>query len=110
MGMVTDPELFLDLSQHIDRQSLRLRVVPCITPGGRVWKRRDASWLLAPEAIMAQGFDPHRVPHLKTFTHRQAKLVSPNMRSIMGFLGGKGIATRIPGLKVVFSCRFPWFL
>ena len=74
MGMVTDPELFLDLSQNIDRQSLHLRVVPCITPGGRVWKRRDASWLLAPEAIMAQGFDPHRVPHLKTFTHRQANV------------------------------------
>ena len=65
-------ESFCDLGQSINRCRLSISdTVPCITPSGRLWKRRAREWLLAPEAMLAQGYDPAYVPCLTDFSHRQ---------------------------------------
>ena len=65
-------ESFVDLGQSINRCRLSVSdTVPCITPSGRLWKRRAREWLLAPEAMLAQGYDPAYVPCLTDFSHRQ---------------------------------------
>ena len=65
-------ESFCDLGQSINRCRLPISdTVPCITPSGRLWKRRAREWLLAPEAMLAQGYDPAYVPCLTDFSHRQ---------------------------------------
>ena len=65
-------ESFVDLGQSINRCRLFLSdTVPCITPSSRLWKRRAREWLLAPEATLAQGYDPAYVPCLTNFSHRQ---------------------------------------
>lgn len=74
MSLVCDKELFLDLSQGINRQRVHGNILPCITPNARIWKRRARAWLLAPEAMRAQGYDEVLAPALKEFTHRQVEL------------------------------------
>ena len=65
-------ESFVDLGQSIHRCRLSVSdTVPCITPSSRLWKRRARGWLLAPEAMLAQGYDPAYVPCLTNFSHRQ---------------------------------------
>ena len=64
-------ESFVDLGQSIHRCRLSVSdTVPCITPSSRLWKRRAREWLLAPEAMLAQGYDPAYVPCLTNFSHR----------------------------------------
>ena len=72
MDAVHYEDMFLDLSQslHRCRASCSERV-PCITPQSRLWKRRAKEWLLAPEAMLAQGLDSGYVRHLKMFSRRQ---------------------------------------
>ena len=62
----------VDLGQNLGRQSTRHSgCVPCVTPGSRLWLRRRRRWMLAPEAIVAQGFDPPRSDLLRRYSHRQ---------------------------------------
>ena len=62
----------VDISQSLGRQSNRhCGYVPCILAGSRIWLRRRKRFLLAPEAIKAQGFDPPASCLLKRFDHRR---------------------------------------
>ena len=72
MELARAEEVFIDLSQNIDRSRVSAsNTVPCITPNGRLWKCRAKEWLLAPEAMLAQGLDVEYVSCVKEFTHRQ---------------------------------------
>ena len=61
----------VDISQSLGRQPNRhCGYVPCILPGSRLWLRRRKRFLLAPEAIKAQGVDQPAFGLLSHFDHR----------------------------------------
>jgi site-specific DNA-cytosine methylase len=62
-------DMLIDLGQSLGRCRESTRKVPCVTPGSRLWWRRAERWLLAPEAVRAQGYDP--TDEMMQFTHRQ---------------------------------------
>jgi site-specific DNA-cytosine methylase len=64
-----EADMLIDLSQSIGRCRESTKAVPCITPRSRLWWRRDTRWLLAPEAMLAQGYDPTK--GMRSFSHRQ---------------------------------------
>eukprot|EP00971_Amphidinium_carterae_P202351 4015053-Amphidinium_carterae.1 len=69
MTSSTANEEILDVSQSINRCRHVKDVAPCITPGCRLWLRNRCRWMLAPEAVICQGFS---IPEkLKEYTHRQ---------------------------------------
>eukprot|EP00974_Lingulodinium_polyedra_P115179 11154255-Lingulodinium_polyedra.AAC.1 len=69
---LTCSEVILDLSQSLWRTvSCRSEKFPCIVPRGRLFKRRAQEWVLAPEAMIAQGYDPGLAQALPNFSHRQ---------------------------------------
>jgi len=79
--------MYLDLSQSITRCRNSLSdIVPCITPGSRLWKRRQGEWLLAPEAMLIQGLDPSYVRCLTSFSHRQVLDLMGNAFNSTSFL------------------------
>ena len=74
MALVTDEELFIDLSQGLDRLAgggVGSSTIPCVCPQARIWKRRARGWLLAPEAMRAQGYDAVIAPKRHNYSHRQ---------------------------------------
>ena len=64
-------EIVVDLSQSLDRPREGFSLMPAITPKSRLWRRRQCEWLLAPECLRAQGFEPRLVRHVRDFSHRQ---------------------------------------
>ena len=53
----------IDISQSLGRQSRQhCGALPCIVPCSRLWLRRRKRFLLAPEAIKAQGYDVQSLP------------------------------------------------
>ena len=69
MSEVFAEDSLIDLSQSLNRGHCSRSVMPCITPGARLWLRRRCRWLLAPEAVSCQGY---AAPSgMRNFTHRQ---------------------------------------
>ena len=74
---ITCHEVFLDLSMSLGRAaSCKNERFPCIVPKGRIFKRCAMEWLIVPEAMACQGYDPRTAPALKNYGHRQVFLFS----------------------------------
>ena len=87
MDQVHHDEMYIDLSQGIGRCRMSLSdTIPCVTPGGRLWKSRQQAWSLAPEAMLAQGLDPHYVADLTTYTNREILDLMGNAFNASSFL------------------------
>jgi hypothetical protein len=73
IGMHTTDETFLNMQASLKRAYYASSgKVPCVLPKARFWKRSAGEWMIAPEYILAQGFDPEMVgPALTEFSHRQ---------------------------------------
>ena len=101
-------ESFVDLGQSINRCRLSVSdTVPCITPSGRLWKRRAREWLLAPEAMLAQGYDPAYVPCLTYFSHRQVVNLMGNAFNSSSYLVALATALGTAELETRRVC-FQW--
>ena len=69
VSLIASEDEVLDVSQGLGRGLHAANTIPTITPAARLWLRRRKRWLLAPEAIRAQGYD--LPPGARKFKHRQ---------------------------------------
>ena len=67
--LIASEDEVLDVSQGLGRGLHTADTIPTITPVARLWLRRRKRWLVAPEAIRAQGYD--LPPGARRFSHRQ---------------------------------------
>ena len=92
-------EMLIDLGQSIHRARVTVTDrVPCIIPRNRLWKRRAKEWLLAPEAMLAQGLDSSYPPRLREFNHKQIMDLMGNAFNSCSYL--TALATALAGVNL----------
>ena len=69
MNTVCYDDAILELSLSINRVRPRHGQMQCLVPNSHAWWRRRKRWLLAPEAMTAQGYGP--TVQAKRFSYRQ---------------------------------------
>ena len=101
MDTVIDDELFLDLNDSLARQVKHMKIIPCVCPKSRVWKRRQRSWLLVPEILRAQGFDMSFAPASRSFAHsKMVDLLGNSFNAVSFVVAVASALARTPELRV----------
>ena len=108
MDTVIDDELFLDLNDSLARQVKHMKIIPCICPKSRVWKRRQRSWLLVPEILRAQGFDMSFAPASRSFAHsKMVDLLGNSFNAVSFVVAVASALARTPELVSSVACGVP---